>query len=51
MSHFCSDTDGDGRTDGQEDANANGRVDPGETDPNQKDTRALLWLPLLMLDE
>lgn len=27
------DTDGDGLTDGEEDTNANGRVDPGETDP------------------
>lgn len=29
------DTDGDGIPDGEEDANQNGRVDPGETDPNQ----------------
>ena len=28
------DTDGDGRMDGEEDANGNGRVDPNETDPN-----------------
>jgi len=28
------DTDGDGFSDGQEDLNGNGRVDPGETDPN-----------------
>ncbi len=28
------DTDGDGLLDGQEDQNRNGRVDPGETDPN-----------------
>lgn len=28
------DTDGDGFPDGQEDANRNGRVDPGESDPN-----------------
>ena len=28
------DTDGDGHPDGREDANQNGRVDPGETDPN-----------------
>ncbi|REJ83383.1 MAG: tetratricopeptide repeat protein [Acidobacteria bacterium] len=31
------DSDGDGRLDGEEDANRNGRVDPGETDPNQPD--------------
>ena len=31
------DTDGDGRLDGQEDANHNGKVDPGETDPNRAD--------------
>ena len=30
----AADTDGDGRDDGTEDANANGRVDTGETDPN-----------------
>jgi hypothetical protein len=29
-----SDTDDDGLLDGQEDANHNGRVDPGESDPN-----------------
>ena len=29
-----ADTDGGGATDGAEDANANGRVDPGERDPN-----------------
>jgi len=32
------DTDGDGLIDGVEDANGNGRVDPGETDPNDLDT-------------
>jgi hypothetical protein len=32
------DTDGDGIPDGVEDANHNGRVDPGETDPNKADT-------------
>lgn len=32
------DTDGDGLLDGEEDANRNGRVDPGETDPNDPDT-------------
>ena len=32
-----SDTDGDTLADGQEDSNANGRIDPGETDPNHFD--------------
>jgi parallel beta-helix repeat protein len=32
-----ADTDGDGLTDGQEDVNANGVVDPGERDPRVKD--------------
>jgi len=32
------DTDGDGLKDGQEDANQNGIVDPGETDPVNPDT-------------
>jgi hypothetical protein len=32
------DTDGDGHKDGEEDANHNGRVDTGETDPNHPDT-------------
>lgn len=32
------DTDQDGLPDGQEDRNANGRVDEGETDPNKADT-------------
>ena len=31
------DTDGDARRDGEEDRNRNGRVDEGETDPNQPD--------------
>ncbi|MGF1511498.1 MAG: hypothetical protein ACFB9M_18550 [Myxococcota bacterium] len=34
----ASDTDGDGLADGAEDANRNGRVDPGESDPNLADT-------------
>ncbi|HEY3546756.1 MAG TPA: adventurous gliding motility lipoprotein CglD [Propionicimonas sp.] len=33
-----ADTDGDGIPDGVEDANHNGRVDPGETDPSRVDT-------------
>jgi hypothetical protein len=32
------DTDGDGLPDYLEDLNGNGRVDPGETDPNNRDT-------------
>jgi len=32
------DTDGDGLPDGQEDADHNGRVDPGETNPNRADS-------------
>lgn len=32
------DTDGDGLLDGEEDANHNGALDPGETDPNRADT-------------
>ncbi len=33
-----TDTDGDGLTDCTEDANGNGIVDPGETDPHNPDT-------------
>jgi len=43
------DTDGDGISDGEEDTNHNGRVDPGETDPNP--VRTMPWLPLLLLDD
>ncbi|MDY7229320.1 right-handed parallel beta-helix repeat-containing protein [Hyalangium rubrum] len=35
---LIADTDGDGRKDGEEDANHNGKVDSGETDPNHPDT-------------
>ncbi|MCA9540403.1 MAG: OmpA family protein, partial [Myxococcales bacterium] len=34
---LARDTDGGGAADGAEDANRNGRVDPGETDPNLAD--------------
>ncbi len=34
---YNPDTDGDGLPDGAEDLNRNGRVDPGETDPNRTD--------------
>jgi hypothetical protein len=40
------DTDGDGIPDGTEDANQNGRVDPGETDPNVFDGPARVHVPL-----
>lgn len=33
-----ADTDGDGLRDVEEDANGNGQLDPGETDPNDEDT-------------
>jgi len=35
---FDADTDDDGITDGNEDTNHNGKVDPGETDPRKADT-------------
>jgi len=35
-SPYLADTDGGGQDDGVEDANHNGRVDPGETDPNDR---------------
>jgi hypothetical protein len=41
------DTDGDGVSDGVEDTNHNGKIDPGETDPNPR--RAMPWIPLLLL--
>jgi len=39
------DSDDDGWMDGVEDANHNGRVDAGETNPNQTGRNALPWLP------
>ena len=42
------DTDGDRWTDGREDANHNGRVDPGERDPNVFNAPGMPWLPLLL---
>ncbi|WP_093517313.1 Ig-like domain-containing protein [Stigmatella erecta] len=33
-----ADTDGDGLSDGEEDKNHSGAIDPGETDPNKADT-------------
>jgi hypothetical protein len=45
------DTDGDGLSDGDEDANHNGRVDQRETDPKQNKSKAMPWIPLLLLDD
>jgi hypothetical protein len=39
------DTDGDGVKDGQEDRNANGRVDPGEGNPSVKDQGSFYVIP------
>lgn len=47
------DSDNDGMLDGQEDANHNGRVDSGETNPEVRDAgnqTAMPWIPLLLLD-
>jgi hypothetical protein len=46
-----ADTDDDGLLDGEEDTNHNGRVDPGESDPNIRDSRAMPWLQLLLLGD
>jgi hypothetical protein len=43
------DTDGDHLKDGFEDANQNGRVDKGETDPGIWNLRAMPWVLLLLL--
>jgi len=43
-----ADTDGDRWQDDREDANHNGRVDPGERDPNVFNAPGMLWLPLLL---
>lgn len=45
-----NDTDNDGILDGEEDTNHNGRLDPGETDPNDNPNKAVPW-PLLLLEE
>ena len=44
-----ADSDNDGRKDGDEDRNHNGRIDPGETDPYFPDLSPQPWLPLLLL--
>ncbi len=49
-----ADSDNDSLLDGQEDANHNGRVDSGETDPVVSDKpgpNAMPWIPLLLLYE
>ena len=48
---YDADTDDDGISDGVEDANHNGRVDPGELNPNIRDSRAMPWLQLLLLGD
>jgi len=44
------DSDLDGRMDGEEDKNHNGRVDPGEDDPNQSGLKGMPWIQLLLLE-
>lgn len=47
-----NDTDNDGLLDGEEDTNHNGRVDPGETDPNVPSSNTILpFIFLLLLGE
>jgi len=43
------DSDGDRLKDGYEDANQNGKVDPGETDPTIWNLRTIPWVPLLLI--
>jgi hypothetical protein len=47
------DTDGDDISDGAEDAEKDGRVDEGESNPNIYESTATTtpWIPLLLLDE
>lgn len=40
---LLADSDGDGLLDGEEDANRNGRTDPGETDPRRRDSDSDGW--------
>jgi hypothetical protein len=47
------DSDGDGYSDGDEDKNHNGRVDTGESNPDDatsKPSGAMPWIPLLLLN-
>ena len=43
------DSDDDGWVDGEEDTNHNGKVDPGEKDPNRYNAKAMPCIPLLLL--
>ena len=48
------DSDEDGFSDGQEDKNHNGQIDPGESNPNDalsKPVRAMPHIDLLLLNE
>jgi len=45
------DSDDDGSLDGEEDDDQNGQVDPGETDPNQAESKGLPWLMLLLFGQ
>jgi len=41
-------------TDGQEDVNFNGRVDAGESNPDEsvgQQPKAIPWIPLLLLED
>ena len=46
-----NDSDDDGQLDGEEDSDGNGRVDDGESDPNEKPVKALPFIPLLLLGD
>jgi hypothetical protein len=48
-----NDSDNDGILDGDEDANHNGAVDQGESDPTvgNRESRPMPWIPLLLLNE
>ena len=46
---LLADSDGDEKTDGEEDTNFNGRVDAGESDPNTVDGIDFNIVPILFL--
>jgi len=46
---LLADTDGDGLDDGEEDLNANGRVDPGESDPSGSEQVNIIPILFLLL--
>ena len=48
-SPVAPDTDGDGVNDGLEDANHNGRIDPGESDPIDPESPVLMTVPVFPL--